>query len=203
MQLVRYEAARRALVEANRVDEAKDIRDKAEAMRVYALQARDRTLIMNATEIRLRAERRAGELLLEMPKNKGARSQSHPKTGGRTKLPPVDSTPKLSDLGVTKDQSSKWQKLAKLEETEFEQRVDKAVENGIAAIDRVERRNKVKTKTVKKEPKPKKITVIDRCAMAVRRLIFETLQEIQASEIDALFAEVRAEIDDLEAKAKD
>ena len=45
------------------VDEAKDIRDKAEAMRAYAKQARNRGLEVDAAEIRIKAERRLGELI--------------------------------------------------------------------------------------------------------------------------------------------
>jgi hypothetical protein len=121
MNLTKYSAAKKALAEAQRVDEVKDIRDKAMAMRAYAMQAKDRVLIDHATEIRLRAERRAGELLRDMEKNKGARGEGRPKIGGNSKRPPKDAPPKLSDLNINKSQSSRWQKLATMSEKDFEE----------------------------------------------------------------------------------
>lgn len=54
-----------------------------------------------ATEIRLWAERRAGELLAEMAKHPGARG-----TGKKVPSSGNDSTPTLKALGITRDQSS-------------------------------------------------------------------------------------------------
>jgi N6-adenosine-specific RNA methylase IME4 len=117
--LLKYDAARHALAEAHAVDEVKNIRDKAVAMQVYARQAQDTSLIVQATEIRMRAERRAGELLREMEKNKGAVAG---KTGVKAR-PVLDATPKLSDLGINKTQSSRWQQLAALDDQTFETKV--------------------------------------------------------------------------------
>lgn len=63
-----------------------------------------------AHEIRMRAERLTGKLLKEM-KISGERV---PGKGGNRKSPSHDATvkTKLSDLGITRDQASKWQKLA-------------------------------------------------------------------------------------------
>jgi hypothetical protein len=120
-----YDAARRALAEAHRVDEVKSIRDKAVAMQAYAKQAKDTTLIAQATGIRMRAERRVGELLIEM----AVRKERETKGGDcRSKLQPATliAAPKLADLGINKTQSSRWQRLAALEPDSFEAEVEGA-----------------------------------------------------------------------------
>lgn len=112
MQLVRYEAARTALAEAHRVDEVKDIRDKAEAMAAYARQAKDQELILWATEIKVRAERRAGEMLRMAAK--------HGERHHRGRVEADSKPPTLGDLGITNNQSSRWQSLASMSEEHFE-----------------------------------------------------------------------------------
>lgn len=117
-QLVKYEAARHALQVAHSVDEVKDIRDKAQAMALYAKQANDTALVEWATEIKVRAERRAGEMLAEVGVKPGNPQLSNDTTIG----------PRLAELGISRDQSSRWQKLAAVPEDQFEQAVAAAKE---------------------------------------------------------------------------
>ena len=115
--LIRYDAARKAIASAYRVDEAKKIRDKAEAVRTYAKLAGDLDMQNMAAEIRIRAERRAGQLLSDMEKNPGTRGEGRPRKDGskiRRSGCATANPPTLEEIGVSKDQSSKWQRLAML-----------------------------------------------------------------------------------------
>jgi N6-adenosine-specific RNA methylase IME4 len=129
---LRYEDARRALAEAASVDEIKQVRDMATAAQEYARQAKDRQLIDYATEIRERAERRAGEVLAEMKESGNRAGQGDRDGKGRTAQP----LPKLADLGVTKTQSSRWQKKAAMPADKFEEYVIAAKNRAVASLDK-------------------------------------------------------------------
>jgi hypothetical protein len=112
-ELVRYDAMCRAIAEAYEVDEVKDIRDKAIALETYARQAHNIENERQACLIRLRAERKCGELLKEIEKAKGGGDQRHPSHDTR-------GAPTLRERGISYDQSSRWQKLADVPEDRFE-----------------------------------------------------------------------------------
>ena len=114
MQLVKYEAARRALSEACAVDEAKDIADKALALQQYAKQAQDKELEWHAAEIRIRAKRRIGELSAALEKSKpGPQDTSH---GGEVTL----KSTALKDAGISTSEAGRCEQIAKVPEKEFE-----------------------------------------------------------------------------------
>tara|TARA_R100000655_G_scaffold33594_2_gene66099 strand:+ start:5809 stop:6846 length:1038 start_codon:yes stop_codon:yes gene_type:complete len=111
-ELILWNKMKNAVVECHSVDEIKQLRDKAEAYRYALKQAKESPeVIRKAEEIKLRAERRAGELLKETPKAKG---------GNPNSSQPVRGCETLSDMGITYNQSSKWQKIANIPEEKFE-----------------------------------------------------------------------------------
>lgn len=129
MQLIRYEAARTALAECQRVDEVKDIRDKSLAMEAYARQAKDTGLMQMAAEIKVRAERRLGEMLREQKETIGT-------AAGR---PAINSSaleqikpPTLADVGIDRKLSMRSQQLAAMPEQHFEAAIASAKETARA-----------------------------------------------------------------------
>jgi N6-adenosine-specific RNA methylase IME4 len=123
-ELVLFNRARMALEKARTIDEVKDIVDKALAITLYAKVAKDTKLIEDATEIRLRAERRAGEMIAALGERRGRR-----KTHGETSFPSNE------EIGVTDQQSYLWQKLGALAQEDFERRVAEAQKRAVDSIE--------------------------------------------------------------------
>jgi N6-adenosine-specific RNA methylase IME4 len=117
--------ARNMLAEAKSLDDILNIRDFAEAARVYAQAAKLGLENQNeAAEVKIRAERKAGEMLARMPKAQGKR------TDLVTSCDEVDDEPTLSDLGIERMQSSRWQTIASLPEDVFEEYIQEVKAEG-------------------------------------------------------------------------
>lgn len=81
--------------------------------------ARDLEMIAWATELQQDAARKAGAILRDREMAHGGRPIEHVEETGNMELPVIQT---LADLGVTKMQSSRWQKLAALDDETFEAR---------------------------------------------------------------------------------
>jgi 16S rRNA G966 N2-methylase RsmD len=118
-----YDTACRALAEAKSIDEVKDVADKAMAMQLYARQARDKSLMADAAEIRERAEYRLGEMLAAQREagllNPGTRLMGGGDgAGGSVTNPPAD-LPTLKQLGIDKRLANKARKAFALPKETF------------------------------------------------------------------------------------
>lgn len=123
--LIKFDVARRALAAALNVVQVKEIRNQATALLAYARQAGDLTLQNQAAELRLYAERRAGELLAVMEKS----GERQAKQKGRPKY--VSRRATLPELGISRTQSSKWQMMFRLvDDSTFERALAQAKEKG-------------------------------------------------------------------------
>lgn len=114
-----YFKARELLERAVKVDEAKEIRNRAEAFRAYAVKARNREMEALAAELRMRAERKAGQILTAAAAS-GERADGN---GRPISVPGREHLMTLEALGVTRKQSSEWQRVGALSEEAFEKRI--------------------------------------------------------------------------------
>jgi|SRR5882672_961534 len=128
--LVKYDAMVRAIAITYKVDEVKDIRDKALALEMYSRLAHNTENERRACEIRLRAERKAGQLSAKLNRsNPGKRK----KDLGSAVVP---KSKKLHDAGISPRQAKAWEKLAAVPDQQFEAALNSATKpttNGIIA----------------------------------------------------------------------
>lgn len=111
-----YEAMRQAISVCEKVDEVAKLADVAVAAQAYYRQSQDVDNEMDASRIRMRAERKLGEILKRMAAN-GERDRGK---GGDRKSESRGATVKLSDLGIPKDRASRAMQLAEVPNEQFE-----------------------------------------------------------------------------------
>jgi hypothetical protein len=145
-QLARYDALCRAIDAAYRVDELKGIRDQAKLLEAASRLAHNTENERRACEIRLRAERKAGQLSAKLDRsNPGKRK----KDLGSVVEPKSKA---LRDAGITKKQAHEWEKLAAVSDKEFEaalaDRTAMPTTNGIIRANAVPTRNPVSTEAL-------------------------------------------------------
>ena len=81
----------------------------------HELESEQFALRQSAAEAHLRTQRRAGELLGSMEKNGGGRPSKTGTSRGR-----VSKSYTLAEIGITRNESHRWQQLANLPEEHFE-----------------------------------------------------------------------------------
>jgi hypothetical protein len=106
-------AARAALADASRVDEVKELADKAVAIRAYYSQSRDINNEVAAMRIRVRAERRMGELI-EREQEAGRIASPNGDVNQHRRVSSVSTPSTLSELGIPRDRSARAQELARV-----------------------------------------------------------------------------------------
>lgn len=121
-QLQMLGSARRVLQQARSVGEVRELRDKAAAIRAYAQKARlGRELIVEASVIRVEAERRLGELIASAELATATHGNQHTQGTDAHAANGV----LLRELGVTKGESSRLQRLARVSPNLFTAYLDR------------------------------------------------------------------------------
>lgn len=118
--LTKLDQATRMLAEVKNIDEAKGLINLAEAARVYAREVELGIEAQNhAAEIKIRAQRRAGEILDQMKETGELQSPG----GDRKSLYQADIMIPitLDELEITLANSSRWQQIASIPAETFEQ----------------------------------------------------------------------------------
>jgi len=109
-ELAILDQASKMLAEVSTIEDIKEVRDMAEAARTFAKAAKLGLELQNkATEVKLRAERKAGTVLSKLNLHGGDR-----KSKGR------QSNLTLDELGVSRNQSKRWQLAASIPPIDFE-----------------------------------------------------------------------------------
>lgn len=124
--IIKLDQATRMLAEIRSIDDAKQLIDLAEAARVYAKQVELGLEAQNhAAEIKLRAQRRAGEILDAIEGKPGTRTDLTSYQGDMRLKSDV-----YEETGISPMDAHRWQTIAKMPEQEFEAEIASRKANG-------------------------------------------------------------------------
>lgn len=129
--IARIDHCRVLLRECNTLHDAAKIAALAEAARIYSKRVNAGVAMTNeATALKVKAERRFGEIMAQLPKAKGTRGNIQEQiAGGVKKTPPADDPPSLADLNVDKNIAKRCRLLRKLPEEAIEKKAQEATHN--------------------------------------------------------------------------
>lgn len=109
--LIAFEKAELALADALEYQQVRHVRTVAIAVEACAREAADHRLLDLAQELKINAERKAGEMLRHAAET-GDRATKDGNVNPKTKVS-SPTTPTLAAIGITRDQSSRWQQLSR------------------------------------------------------------------------------------------
>lgn len=120
-----WSAMKDAIVACDKIDEVRKLSDQAMTLRAYFVQSKDVDNELAAMRIRLRAERRFGELIAQEQKAGTLAGKGTHRGNQHTGNIASDDISKLSDHGITPDRSARAQALARVPAKDFEAALSK------------------------------------------------------------------------------
>lgn len=143
-----YDAACQALADASQIQDVLPLLDQIAHVKLHARKVKDRDLMADAAALQQQAERRLGQIIA------AARDAGHFTQGHRAKNPPADFLTRatLTEVGVTVQLSSKAQKLATIDDVEFQavnQALRERIKSGAAKL--VDRESSLQEKQARRE----------------------------------------------------
>ena len=117
--LVRLNTAERALAQARDLNEIKRIIDVSEAVRVWAKAAKNSEYCAHyAEELKLKSQRKAGEVLARLKKSKGGRNSAQAVRSSSEYRKGVE------EVGIDRGSAQRWQQVAAVPEAKFHRYLD-------------------------------------------------------------------------------
>lgn len=123
--LVKYDAACQAVAAAMSVDEVKELRNEAEVLRAYSRQSNNREMEIQAAEIRIRAERRLGEIMEAQKASVGFNKGGGDQVSEHRVTRQPGALPTLAEAGIDKNLAHRARTYAAIPDEKFERLLDK------------------------------------------------------------------------------